>query len=153
MGRARVAAAAVAVLISVPAFGGCGEEGTTEGATLSVYVSRPLCAGARQALREDGPRAGEFRLRAVCVDDTGGSGGTRLAAIGAAARRATEDSTAIAYVGTRDPIAIRFSEPILEAADVARISAGSGRAAVDRLRRALGRAEGADPRASIAEML
>jgi hypothetical protein len=132
---------------------GCGESGVAEDATLSVYVSQPLCAEAKRELARRGARAGEFRLRAVCVDDVGGAGRPRLAAIGAAARRATEDSAAIAYIGTRDPIAIRFSRPILEAADIQRISAGSGRAAVARLRGALGRVDAVDLRAGVSEML
>lgn len=152
MARRLAAAAAAAALIAAPALGGCGEEGVAEDAALSVYVSGSLCAEARQALRETGSRAGDFRLRAVCVED-GGTGERRLAAIGAAARRATEDSTTIAYVGTRDRIAIRFSEPILEAAEIARISTDSGRAAMAQLRSALAKVEDADPRADISEML
>jgi hypothetical protein len=132
---------------------GGGEAGVAEDATLSIYVSQPLCAEAQRELHETGSRAGEFRLRAICVDDGSDSGDARLAAIGAAARRAVEDSATVAYVGTRDPTAIRFSEPILEAADIARISASSGRAAVARLRRALAEVDDTDPRADLSQML
>ncbi|HYP56094.1 MAG TPA: hypothetical protein VEQ41_07330 [Solirubrobacterales bacterium] len=150
MRRARFVLSLFVVLAVVA---GCGEEGVAEDATLSVYVSQPLCDEARGALREAGSQAGDFRLRAVCVDDVGGSGDARLAAIGAAARRATEDSTAIAYVGTRDPIATRFSKPILEAAEIARVSTGSGSAAIARLRRAVAEVDDSDVRAAIASLL
>jgi hypothetical protein len=127
--------------------GGCGEEGVSEGAVLSAYVSHSLCAEARQVLEDAGSRAGDFRLRAVCVTDETGAGDARLAAIGAAARRATEDSSSVAYIGTRDRTAVRFSEPILEAAGVARISASSGSTSMRSLMRELRRGEpGVPPR-------
>lgn len=107
---------------------------------MSVYVSAPLCAEAKRELGRTDDRAGEVRLRAVCVDDAGGDGESRLAAIGAAARRATEDSTSVAYIGTPDPTAIRFSTSILEEADVPRISTNSGSSAMRRLLGALRRA-------------
>ena len=111
-----------------------------EDATVTVYVSAPLCAGARQELARSGGRSGGLRLRAVCVDDRGSREESRLAAIGAAARQATEDSSAVTYIGTADPVATRFSEPILEEADIPRISADSGEASMTRLLRALQRA-------------
>ena len=82
-----------------------------------------------------------MRVRAVCVDDTGNTKLSTPAAIGAAARRATEDSSSVAYIGTADPVAIRFSKPILDEADIPRISADSGEASMTRLRRALQRAD------------
>jgi hypothetical protein len=120
---------------------GCGDEGVAEDATVSVYVSVPLCAGAKQTLARSDGRAGDFRVRAVCVDDTGNADLSTLSAIGAAARRATEDSSSVAYIGTEDRVAIRFSEPILDEADIPRISADSGEASMTRLLRALQRAD------------
>lgn len=116
---------------------------------MSVYVSAPLCREAQQSLARGGGRAGDLRVRAVCVGDTG-TGDSRLAAIGAAARRATEDSTAIAYIGTSDPTAIRFSEPILEEADIPRVAASSGAVGMERLLSAL---KGADDSGSLRESL
>jgi hypothetical protein len=78
-------------------------------------------------------------VRAICVNDSGG--GSRLAAIGAAARRASEDSSSVAYIGTPDPVAVRFSEPILEEAGIARISTNSGTAGMRTLLQALRRAD------------
>jgi hypothetical protein len=128
---------------------GCGDEaGVADSATVSVYVSAPLCADAKSELARQGNRANDLRLRAICVDDVGGTGDARLAATGASARRATEDSTAIAYIGTLDPTAVRFSEPILEEADIPRISTDSGTAAMDKLLRAL---EEADDSGSLRE--
>lgn len=119
---------------------------------LSVYVSDSLCAEARQALDDAGPQAGGFRLRTACVDEVGGSGDVRLAAIGAAARQATEDSSSIAYIGTRDRTAIRFSEPILDEAGIARISANSGSASMRRLMQELKRGgPGVPPRELVSD--
>jgi hypothetical protein len=121
---------------------GCGEGGgVAEDATVAVYVSTPLCAGAKQELVRSDGRAGELRVRAVCADDTPNADLSILAAIGAAARRATEDSSAVAYIGTTDPAETRFSKPILEEADIPRISADSGKASMTRLLRALQRAD------------
>ena len=121
---------------------GCGgPEGVAENAIVSVYVGDPLCPDAKRELARNGGRAGDVRVRAVCVDDAGASDRSRLAAIGAAARRASEDSSSVAYIGTADLIAIRFSEPILEEAGIARISSSSGSTGVARLLRALRRAD------------
>jgi hypothetical protein len=114
-----------ATLLAIP---GCGDEGVTQGATASVYVVAPLCSEASKELNRNGPRAGDVRLRVKCLPKAGD-----LTAIGAGARRATEDSTTIAYVGTRDPTAIRFSETILEEAGIAQLSTSSGAAAMDQI--------------------
>ncbi len=131
---------------------------------MSVYVSAPLCAEAKRELARAGGRVGEVHLRAACVDDgakslaarsnAGRAGRSRLALIGAAARAATEDSSSVAYIGTRDPTAVRFSEPILEEAGIVRISADSGATGVARLLRAFRRIEDPEsPRESLAEEL
>jgi len=137
--RSLIAAVACGLLLGVS---GCGApEGVAENALLNAYVSAPLCMEARQALAAVDARAGDVRVRAVCVDDSDRGGGSRLAAIGAAARRASEDSSSIVYIGTPDPTAVRFSEPILEEAGIARITASSGGSGVARLLRALRRAD------------
>jgi hypothetical protein len=130
-----IAASLVAGLLA-----GCGgPEGVAHDAVLNVYVSVPLCTEAKRALAAADGRAGEVRVRAVCVEDAGRGGGSRLAAIGAAARRASEDSSSVAYVGTADPVAVRFSEPILDEAGIVRISARSGTAATEGLLEAIRR--------------
>jgi len=129
---------------------GCGEGGgVADDATVSVYVGAPLCREAQQSLARADGRAGDLRVRAVCVDDTG-TGDSSLATVAAAARSATEDSTAIAYIGTPDPTAIRFSEPILEEADIARIAASCGAAGMSQLLQAL---RNADTSSSLREAL
>src|SRR5438445_10171643 len=139
----------LALLISVVcaslAIGSCGAGGgLARGATVTVYVSAPLhgdrtaegkaiCAGARH---KQGP-AGVVRVRVVCVDDTGGARRWTLAAVGADARRAVEDSSTVGYIGEPDPAAARFSRPILEAAGIAQLPDMSGRAAMAKLLTAL----------------
>jgi LmbE family N-acetylglucosaminyl deacetylase len=73
------------------------------------------------------------RVRVVCLSD--GERGRRwtLAAVGANARRAAEDSATIAYIADRDPTAASFSRSILEAAGIAQLSGQPGAAAMRRL--------------------
>jgi len=128
---------------------GCGGEGVSEGATVTVYISAPLhgaqaaagkamCAAARRELARDGGRTAGLRVRAVCLDDTGGRRSWSLAAVGANARRAAEDSTTVGYIGELDPTATRFSRSIVESAGIAQISTLSGRAAMATILRAIG---------------
>ena len=89
-----------------PAWAAAAVEGEGEcraGRRCSVYVAAPLCAGAKRELgRRDG-RAGEVRVRAVCLRAGGRSGESALAVIGADARRAIEDSTTVGYIGEPEP--------------------------------------------------
>jgi hypothetical protein len=113
---------------------GCGESaGVGEGAIASVYVAAPLCAGAERELARSGGEAGELRIRIVCLPSAESSRKLDLARIGANARRATEDSSSIAYVGEPTRSASRFSEPILEAADILQYAEMSGEAAMRKL--------------------
>ncbi|HVY95806.1 MAG TPA: hypothetical protein VHA54_02490, partial [Solirubrobacterales bacterium] len=148
-----IAAVGLGVLLCV---GGCGgSEGVGDGAAVSVYASQPLsgpeaaagkafCAAAGAELRRAGGRAGEVRLKLVCLDDTGGSGRWRLAAVGANARRASEDSTAVAYLGEPQAAPARFSLPILEAAGIGQLRGGSGTAAMAAVLRAVRDAGGTE---------
>jgi hypothetical protein len=109
---------------------GCGEAGVSSGATVAVYVSgESLCKGARQELNSSNERAGSFRIRMVCLDDPG-----TLAATGANARRATEDSSTVGYIGEPNTI--------VEAAGIAQVSTSSGATAMARLLRAIRQADG-----------
>lgn len=130
--RGGVLSCAAALLIATT---GCGSEGVVEGATASVYVTVPLCAEARAEREREGARAGEVRLRVMCLPKA-----ETLAAVGAGARQATEDSATIAYIGTPNRKAVEFSETILEEAGIARLSADSGAIAMDRLTRAVNEA-------------
>lgn len=119
-------AAAAVVLISAAA-AGCGEAGgVSEGATVSVYAVAPACAGAKRALATHGERAGEVRVRLICVGDGEAGKDWALAAVGANARRATEDSTTVAYLADQDPTAAEYSRAILEEAGITQLSGQSG---------------------------
>ena len=147
-------------MLTLAAAGCGGGGGVAKGATVTVYVSAPLhgdraiegkaiCAGAE---RQAG-RAGEVRVRVVCLDDTGGGGHWSLAAVGANARRVAEDSTAVGYIGDADPTARRFSQPILESAGIASIYRSSGTTAMARLLHAIRDAGSGSLRVSVREAL
>jgi hypothetical protein len=78
----------------------------------------------------------------VCLDHlvTGHS----LASIGAGARRATENSSTIAYIGEADPKSVDFARPILEAAGIGDVASGDGAAAMRTVLRAVRQNAGAD---------
>jgi branched-chain amino acid transport system substrate-binding protein len=164
LGRRSIAALALAALVSGGI--GCGaSDGVAEDATVSVYVSAPLhgeeaargsqmCAGAKRQLALRGGRAGDVRVRVVCLDDTGGSSEWRLAAVGANARRAVEDSSTVAYVGELEPEATRFSRPIVEAAGIAQVSEVSGSTAMGEILKAIDAAgDGDQLRQAVSESL
>jgi hypothetical protein len=65
-------------------------------------------------------------VRVVCLPSAESSRKLDLAQIGANARRATEDSSSIAYIGEPTRAASRFSEPILEEAGIRQFSQMSG---------------------------
>ena len=146
--------AALAVLVA-----GCGEEGAAAGATVRVYVSAPLrgpeaaagrrlCAEAReQATQGKGGKG--HQLRVVCLDASGDGGGWTLAEVGANARRATEDSAAVAYVGEPDPAARKQSRPVVETAGIAELGGLSGREAVAKVERAMEEGDASQPRNAV----
>ncbi len=120
-----VGLAAVVMALGVA---GCGGDSVDPGATVRVYVGADLCSEAELA---DG-EAGDLHVKAICVDPVESGGRPDLAAIGANARRATEDSSAIAYVESRGP-ANRFSQTIVEEAGIAWTLASSGEKAMQRV--------------------
>lgn len=137
-----------AVAVCIFGAGGCGGGGVEQGAVLSVYVGVPLggaragqgrafCLAARRQLALSGERAASFRLRVHCLDDSGSSGRWSLAAVGANARRAVEDSGTIAYVAEQGSLAARFSRPIVETAGIPQVDAGSAEIALKRIVRAI----------------
>ena len=89
----------------------------------------------RQALGDAGDRAGGTEVKLEVLDDAGPGGATDALA-GANARRATEDSTAIAYVGELDSGTTRTSLPITNEAGLLQVSPGAS--AVDLTRSAPG---------------
>ena len=121
--------------------GGCADEsGEAVGdATPRIYVSLPLrgpsgadgrdaADGARLALGDAGERAGGVALEAVFLDDTEGAGAAAAwtpAGAAANARAATQDSTAIAYLGDFASGATRASLPITNEARMLQVSPAS----------------------------
>lgn len=142
-GRRRHAAAGLAALL---ALAGCGGgEGIAEGAAVSVYAVAPACAGAKRVLARHGARSGDVRVRLVCVGDGESGRAWTLAAVGANARRASEDSTTVAYIADRDPTAARFSRSILESAGILQLAPSpSGAAAMTQILAAIDAAEGSN---------
>jgi branched-chain amino acid transport system substrate-binding protein len=139
---------------------GCGEEGAAAGATVTIYVSAPLhgdeaaagrklCAGARDEAARGGGKVGDLKLRVVCLDAAGEGGRWTLAQVGANARRATEDSSTVAYVGEPDPRARKQSRPIVDAAEIAEISGVSGEEAVASVVTAIREGDASKPRDAV----
>jgi hypothetical protein len=125
----------VAVLLSIA---GCGSgSGVGEGATVSVYANAPLCAEAKDTLARSGTTVDGVEVRVVCLDDAmRGDGTLDLAAAGANARRATEDSSAVGFIEAPGPVA-SFTEPILDEAEIALITDRSGADAMTQVLAAL----------------
>lgn len=139
------------LLLAATALGtGCGEGGTGAGATVSVYAAAPLCAEARRELAKEGGEADALKVRAVCLAPVEAKDGADLAAAGANARRATEDSTAVAYLEAPGPAA-KFSQSIVENADVAWLETSSGAAATHSIFKALEGRGSSSPRDAVRE--
>jgi len=154
----RLPAILIACALATVLVAGCGEGGVEEGAQLTVYVSAPLrgaeavagrrlCAEAREEERQAGA-VGSHDLRVVCLDASGAAGRWTLARVGSNARRATEDSTTVAYIGEPDPAARRQSRPIVEKAGIAELGGLPGREAVAEVAAAV-EGESADPRGAV----
>jgi len=85
------------------------------------------------------------RLEAVCLPSAESKGRLKLATVGANARRATEDSTAVAYLEAPGP-GNGFAESILESAEIPSIYDSSGKQAMAQLLKAV---ESADTSGSL----
>ena len=150
---ARAAGAAAGVACCGLVIAGCGSSGVSKDATVTAYVEAPLCVAAKRELAKHGGRAGDLRVQAVCLASPHEAKKLSLATLGANARRATEDSTAVAYLEAPDPGASRFVHPILETAEVPWISASSGAAAMSRLLTLIPNASSGSLRESLREEL
>ena len=130
---------------------GCGEGGVSNGATVSVYAAKPLCAAAEGELAKEGKRVGDVLVRIVCLPPVQRRRRADLATAGANARRATEDSTTVAFLEAAAPTA-KFTESIVEAADIAWLESGDGATAMRRVLDALASGS-SSPRAEVREAL
>jgi branched-chain amino acid transport system substrate-binding protein len=152
--RARRASIAAAFLAVVAGAGCSGSTTIDPGhSQVRVYVSVPLrgpagadgrdiADGARLALADAGGKVGGLAVRGVYIDDTApGAHGAQWSAaqVGENARRATQDASAIAYIGDFDSGATRTSEPITNEAQLLQVSPAS--TAVDLTRPFIGSQE------------
>lgn len=135
------AAAATALLLAAVSLGACSAGGGSDGdPSLAVYVSLPLrgpagadgrdaADGARMALADANGEAAGIAVTATYLDDTAGAGErARWSPVQAAAnaRRAAQDSTAIAFLGDFASGATRASLPITNTAGLPQVSPASG---------------------------
>jgi len=126
-------------VLALAALAGCGADAGTDGdAELTIFVSAPLsgparaegqaiAAGARRALGDADGRAGGVAVVARFLD-VAGRNESRFDPVTAAAnaRRASERSTTIAYIGELDSGATRASLPITNSAGILQVAPGSG---------------------------
>ena len=154
MGRSAAALALLATLAAVvPA--GCGSGGgVEEGASVHVYVGSELCGEAREPLSAAQGKAGEVEVRIVCSKPVvRPAGRIDLAQQGANARRASEDSAAVAFLEAPGKVA-KFAAPIVEEAGIAFVEAGDGAAGMERVLAAIADAgTSGSPREKVADAL
>lgn len=113
---------------------GCGEgEGVAGDAAVTVYAANAACPGAQRAAEGRAGEIAPLKVRVLCLPAVEDRGRLDLAQIGANARRASEDSTAIAYIGEAEPRANLYSKPILEEAGIAQLPGVSGAVAIGRI--------------------
>jgi len=159
---ARAGAVLLALVLAVGA-AGCGEEdGVADGATVRVYVEAPLCDRTAPVAVVQSESGDAISVKFVCLPAARGPklsqgvGGGRqidLATAGDNARRATEDSTAVAYLQPDDPAITRFTQPILEAAGIGWIATDTGRQGIARVLALVGEADLSSLRADVRESL
>jgi branched-chain amino acid transport system substrate-binding protein len=129
------AAAAFGLAFGAP---GCGDDQAADnevpGEVLNVYVSVPLegarapdgqaiVNGAKLALADSGGEAGGWEVHANFLDDTAGRPARWDAAtVADNARRAAQDTGAIAYIGEVDSGATRISVPITNQARILQVT-------------------------------
>jgi hypothetical protein len=143
---------ACAVLAPALLGAGCGESGVASGATVTVYAAAPLCKGAKGELAREGAQAGEVRVRIACLPPVERRSHADLATAGANARRATEDSTSVAYLEAPGPAA-KFSATIVESAKIAWVFTNSGATATHSILKDLEERGSSSPRDAVRESL
>ena len=150
--RVRLSAAAVVLVAAILGFAGCGG-GDASGATVTVYVAKPLCAAAKSELSSHGATAGKFKVAVDCLASTERSGGrVDLATDGSNSRRATEDSSAVATLEEAGP-ATKFTRPILETAGIVLVTSSSGDTGMSRILEAVESAGSGNVRESVRNSL
>jgi branched-chain amino acid transport system substrate-binding protein len=132
----RAGVIAVVLACAAASASGCGATPDDEArGPLTVYAGVPLRGpsaaagrdirdGAKLALDDAGGMAGEDEVELRVLDDAG-PGGWTPGAVAAAARKASEDTSAIAYIGDFESGATRVSLPITNQAMVPQVSPAS----------------------------
>ncbi len=123
-----------------------------DGATVTVYAAASLCGDAKRELESQGARAGDLRVRIFCLAREGSEQNLDLAAVGANARRASQDSTTVGYIQPPGR-ATRFATPILESANIPTLTTGSGEEGMASLLEAIADADPSSLRDSVQEQL
>ena len=125
-------------LMLIALVSGCGASEAEGEPELTIYVSAPLTGpagaegrdaadGARLALADAEGEAGGIAVTAEYLDVAGqNESRSDPVAAGSNAREATEDSTAIAYIGELDSATSRTSVPITNSAGILQVAPGSG---------------------------
>jgi hypothetical protein len=133
----RLAALALLALAAAAILAGCGGgSGVQDGATVHVYVAASLCPEVQRELGGTG-KVGDVQLRVLCLQNSAkDGGGVDLATQGANARRATEDSTAVAFLEASGPGA-KFASPIVEGAGLAFVETDSGANGIEQVEKAI----------------
>jgi hypothetical protein len=138
---------------------GCGG-GDSTGATVTVYVGASLCPAAKRELSSQKGEAGNFKVIAICLPATEAPAAagtkatvrTNLATAGANARRATEDTSAVALLEPPGQAA-KFTHPILESAGIPLVLSSSGKTAMARTLKAIEEGGSSSVRDSVRETL
>jgi hypothetical protein len=146
-GVAALVAAALGLIVA-----GCGGSDAS-GATVSVYVAAPLCAGAKAGLASHGATAGHFKVAVRCLapSETAG-GGVDLATAGSNSRRATQDTSAVATLEPPGP-ATKFTRAILESAEIPLVTSASAETGLKRILKAIEGAGSSSVRGSVQSAL
>jgi hypothetical protein len=114
-------------------------------------VAAPLCNGAKRQLSQRGAAVEGLHVRSVCLPATEAGKHLDLARTGANARRATEDSTTVAFLESTGPGA-KFSQTIVESAAIAWTQTSSGSQAMAEVLQALSDGS-SSPRSKVREFL
>jgi len=143
---ARAPAGWLAAGAVLAALAGCASTARIRpGEHVTVYVSAPLSgpqaargraavAAARRALARERGRLRRPAVRVVYMDDAKPGAAWDQVAVAANARRATEDSTAVAYVGELARPATRISRAITDQAGLLQVAPVGGPAMAQVLR-------------------
>lgn len=136
-------AAVLAMSLGLAACGGSDDDGGSSGSggtgadEVTIYSSFPLQGASRPtgislqngielALQEAGMKAGDVKIKFVPMDDsTAQAGEWTPEAESANAKKAVQDDSAVAYLGTYNSGAAAISIPILNEAGLAMLSPGN----------------------------